>query len=687
MFLRQILLACLVVTSSALPLERALQDADCGQIIGTLLSDEVRAIGKSFLSQFLTDENDLLQRSTNIIFMQAQYDINIVKLCASCQDHADWYYERNSLVFPGYHSIYCNTNDRATYAARTSAIALVPRYDTSTTHGLPANFKLRTFLTMPPTQITGDGHVEAASDSFVSFLSAWGSNSSFINDTHFFSTYLPGMAAAVAGSISLFPDYLSAKNAVIGRTIFRKRSYEHATAVSYLALERYVMDTSAKCTLLDKAVTIYGNDVDAAYGATVATLVLQRFGVACLGAFLSTGLLDLPILLQDAIRASSTANNLTTGSSTDNNMKLWLQLAAHTIASTDRTYDADVNWISDKYRDSLEQTYNPDSTTTDSSSNTNGSISVLSTTNLPSNVSELFHPTVIEALRTYNSSDWDLNQKDLNCDRFSVMNTTGSVAIASNITNTSAIYEKVICQLRAKYSVYNVLLGQTDRPWISNVSACYSNMDEIISGTKQYEYSGIVQTAKFVEQYWKRYTQPIGLDSLAVTNQDHATAVQLCTVAPLLFLTLDGHRPVNMEAWSNFAPPMTSEESLQCSAAGTPPTDASGEIPAAAPVNPTIVTQPSSVSPPEDSNPTIISSPTVISPSDSNPTIVSQPTGTSPTEDIVLEGRPTTNEKDENNDERQTPNSNSSGVLELAKRATILQASSIVFVALIPIIV
>ena len=212
-------------------------------------------------------------------------------------------------------------------------------------------------------------------------------------------------------------------------------------------------------------------------------------------------------------------------------------------------------------------------------------------------------------------------------------------------------------------------------------------MDEIISGTKQYEYSGIVQTAKFVEQYWKRYTQPIGLDSLAVTNQDHATAVQLCTVAPLLFLTLDGHRPVNMEAWSNFAPPMTSEESLQCSAAGTPPTDASGEIPAAAPVNPTIVTQPSSVSPPEDSNPTIISSPTVISPSDSNPTIVSQPTGTSPTDDIVLEGRPSTNEKDENNDERQTPNSKSSGVLELAKRATILQASSIVFVALIPIIV
>ena len=659
------------VSSYVLPSGRDLQDADCGQIIGMITSDEVRLMGTSFLSQFLTTENDLLQRSTNIIFLPANYNVNIVKLCASCQDHADWYYERNSLVFPGYHEIYCNENDRTTYEAQASAIALVPQYDNNSTHGLPVNMKLRTFLTIPPTQINDDGGVLTASDTFLSLLSNWNNNASSLIGTIFFSTYLPGLAAASAGSIALFPDYLSSTNTMIGHTIFRKKTYEHATAVSYLALERYVMDTSSKCTLLDKAVTVYGNDLDAAYGASVATLVLQRFGVACLGAFLSTGILDLSIMLQDIARDSYMTNGTNPGT---DDMKLWLQLAAHTIASTDRQFESDVNWISSKYNDALQQMYNPESTYTDSNSNLTGGVSILSSTNLPGNASELFHPDVIEALLAYNNSDWDANQKDLNCYRFNSLNLTDS--LTTNATDISTAYEKIICQLRAQYSVYQTLLGQTDRPWISNISACYSNLDEIISGTNQYEQSRIVKNVKFATQYWKRYTQPIGLDTLAVTNQDHTTAVQLCTVAPLLFFTLDGHRPVNMEEWGNFAPPLTSYESQQCAIVGTPPTSLTGAIPSPTPVNPTIVGQPG------DSNPTIVSKPT-----ESNPTFVSKPSAGSPaSEDIVIEGTSTSDENDASIDNDQKSNTKTSGVSPLQKSASSFQITAAFYIALTAIV-
>jgi hypothetical protein len=276
---------------------------------------------------------------------------------------------------------------------------------------------------------------------------------------------------------------------------------------------------------------------------------------------------------------------------------------------------------------------------------------------------------VIEALLSYNSSDWDINEKDLQCNQFDSLNMTANLTIATDSNTTS---KKIICQLRTHYSVNNVLLGKTDRPWISNISACYSNMDEIINGTNQYEQPRFLQDVKFITRHWKRYTQPIGLDALAIINQDHYTAVQLCTVAPLLFLTLDGHRPVNMEEWVNFAPPLTSDESLQCAAIGTPPTSSTGAIPSPTPVNPTIVAQPG------DSNPTIVSKPTSnnISPGDPNPTIVSKPSVGSPTSnEIVIGDTPISKENDASTDDEGKQNTKTSGVSPLPKSALILQTT------------
>jgi hypothetical protein len=526
----------------------------CDQVIGTISPDEVRSLGRMFLSNFIFD-SDILDRTTEVIFLSLKYDLTVKRLCASCQDHANWYIERG-ILFPGYHAKYCNESDAIAFSTPISMLVFLPQYNANSTD-LPPKIKLRTFLTMPPTLIKDDGSLSAPS---ADFSSQWFSSGNITSvDRDFFSIYLPGLTAASAGAVSLFPDYPGANTRnseplLLNRSFFRRRSYEQASAVSYLALQRYVVDTSRGCTLLDNSVTIYGNDADAAFAATYATITLQRFGITCLTAFLSTGMLDLPLFLQDAISSSSTSL-----SPPILERNKWILLTAYTMAFNNDV-SSNVQWLSDSYRASLRQMY--DSVSTDTS-NTNTTLT--NTTALPSNPIEVFHPSVIAALQVYNSTDWEINQRDLTCNISKSTNVTDSVALAYQYTgvNNSTLYTEVICQMRQQYSANTLLMGKTDRYWISNISSCYSNGDEIVNGTIQYENPTLLQDVKLVD-YWKRYTHPTGLDALNLIGKDHATAVQLCTVAPLLFFTLDGHRPVNVEEWGNFAPTMTTEELSQC---------------------------------------------------------------------------------------------------------------------------
>jgi hypothetical protein len=531
---------------------RQLQNyAGCDQILGTITTDDVRSAGRTFLSNFITD-SDVLDRTTEVIFLSLQYDLTVKRLCASCQDHANWYLEQGGLLFPGYHAKYCNESDTVTFSTPISMLVFLPQYKPNSTE-LPPKLKLRTFLTMPPTLIREDGSLSAPS---ADFPSQWFTSDNITSaNGDFFSIYLPGLTAASAGAIALFPDYpgTSTRNSeslLLKRSFFRQRSYEQASAVSYLALQRYVVDTSRGCTLLDKSVTIYGNDADAAFAATYATIVLQRFGITCISAFLSTGILDLPLFLQDVISTSSTSV------SPSMTRDKWILLTAYTMAFNSGVSN-NVQWLSDTYKASLRQMYESVSTDTSNTSDT-----LTNTTTLPSNPIQVFHPNVIAALRAYNSTDWDINQRDLLCNISESGNVTDSVALAYPSENFT-LYSKVICQMRQQYSAYTLLMGKTDRYWISNISSCYSNDDEIVNGTIQYENPTLLEDIKLVD-YWKRYTHPTGLDALNLFGKDHATAVQLCTVAPLLFFTLDGHRPANMEEWGNFAPTMTSEELAQC---------------------------------------------------------------------------------------------------------------------------
>jgi hypothetical protein len=622
---------------------RTLQNfAECDQVIGTITSEEVRNAGRSFLSNYISD-SDVLDRSVDIIFLPVKYDLTVIKLCASCENHANLYYERG-IFFPGYHATYCNVSDQITYTTPLSMLAFLPQYETNNT-ALPSKVKLRTFLTMPPTNINDDGTVVAPS---FDFQSRWfGSPNSIFTDRDFFSTYLPGMVAASAGSISLFPDYPGAlasssngESILLKPSLFRQRSYEQATAVSYLELQRYVMETSGGCTILDDAITIYGNDADAAFAVPIATIVLQRFGIKCLTAFVSTGPFDLSLFLQDAITGSgaSISSSLTTRNK-------WIELAAYTMAFNNEHSSIGAEWLSPTYTTALIQKY--EAVPIDI---TNATGSAVIAVELPNDPIDLFHPNVVEALRIYNSTDWDVNQRDIACNVMESTTAPESVKLAETSDNIT-IQTNFICQLRQQYSAFKILLSRTDRPWITNVSACYSNEDEMVNGTRQYEYPGFQQDVELIAKYWKRYTQPIGLDALAITSENHTVAVQLCTVAPLLFFTLDGHRPTRMEDWGNYAPAMTTEELLQCNASPSStnsPAVTPNQLEAVSPES-TVVTSP-------NQSPVTVSMPSSASQNgDISPPV-------KPTTDIVIPNGPSfTSEKDDSNSNEKERTSTSHG--------------------------
>ena len=121
----------------------------CGEVLGVITTDQVRAAGRKLLSNFLNDTK-LLDRSVGIIFLPVEFNLTIVKLCASCKDHAVWYYEQGGLKFPGYHATYC-VEGEASYEAEFSMLAFLLR-DPTNFNKLPAKVSLRTFLTLPSTR-------------------------------------------------------------------------------------------------------------------------------------------------------------------------------------------------------------------------------------------------------------------------------------------------------------------------------------------------------------------------------------------------------------------------------------------------------------------------------------------------------------------------------------------------------
>lgn len=559
MMCRVSLLCCLVLAAPAanhggddgeeLHQHRTLQmQRGCGQTLGVVTTDQVKAAGAKLLSPFLNHDAALLLNSVDIITLPIKYDFTVVKLCSSCKDLADWYfYERGGLKFPGYHATYCPENSTATYQQSLSMLVFLPR-DPDNFNQLPPAVRVRTFLTLPPTTTR---LYDAPSAAFPS---------SALTDADytppFLTTYWPGMVAASAGAIGLYPDYPglgeSAFRDNIYRSIYRRRSYEQATAVSFLALKKYVGDVTKACTVLDDAVTIHGAE-DGAFGAAAATQVLQRFNVRSLTTFLQAGPLDLEILLQDAVQNHTATNS----SSSSSAAKLggWIALAAYTLsAGVPDTYNAvptNVSLVADQYQTALLAIFAPKPQ------------SSAMAKALPVNTTELLRPDFVALLRQGNGTTG-----------FSPCNATIHGTASTNSTNASSSLV-ALCEAVLAASVYDILQGQTDRQWIYPTSVCYSDDDEIVSprhytspplpaiGGVSGAISSSSNSATEPLPQWQRYTQPSGNPALLVTG-DHAAALQLCALAPVLFFTLGGHKPVNAVDQGNYMASLSPTELAQC---------------------------------------------------------------------------------------------------------------------------
>jgi hypothetical protein len=97
------------------------------------------------------------------------------------------------------------------------------------------------------------------------------------------------------------------------------------------------------------------------------------------------------------------------------------------------------------------------------------------------------------------------------------------------------------------------------------------------------------------------YVGPTGLDELAPVG-DHEMSLRLCSLSPMLFYSLNGHRPVSIQDRANFMPPLEGAQLQECPATRKDVTLEPSLAPGSTPKP--------SVSP----SPTISPSPTVLDP-------------------------------------------------------------------------
>jgi hypothetical protein len=482
----------------------------CDETLGIVTADTVKLAGRRVLEQFLTGE--LLERSMNIVFRPVSGNFRVVKLCASCKNHHDWYFYRNGKTFPGHHATYCDVNTTG-YTVPHSALAFLP---VDAADNLPDLVRLRTFVSMAPQRLDPKSAPSAAfpvGEALDQLLSLSANHTATTNA--FLTTYLPAMVAASAGSAALFPDPAGtgASENLVHRTMYHGRNYDRITAVSYLALERYLFDSTDQCTLLDKTVTVHGTD-DGAFGALYATQLLQRFNIDSLTTFVQAGPLHLEKWFHRALTMD--LSNFTTAHE-------WMRMAALTYSSEidfirntgSNTYLASTAW-----RDALLKAYGPNSTDRNS-------------VVFPANPVELLN----EEIRTF----------------LQTPNATCAERPAS-----------LLCSVILEASAYRVMLGETDRGWAYPLNTCYSGADELV-GLEQLDDARLTTDVN-LQGLWEQYTGPKGgFDDLSIGNAtNHETTLLLCSIAPTLFYTLQRHRPDDPNNWPQRQVPMNDVELEQC---------------------------------------------------------------------------------------------------------------------------
>jgi hypothetical protein len=190
---------------------------------------------------------------------------------------------------------------------------------------------------------------------------------------------------------------------------------------------------------------------------------------------------------------------------------------------------------------------------------------------LPDNLAEILNPNLLELFR--------------NANEFQVERPCGD-------GDGDGTVEEELCAQILESSTWRVLTGEVAR-LVFPVELCYSDQDTLLS-VRQFpeeifaDGDGDVTT----------FAGPTGLPDLNPTG-DHVLSLRLCLLSPMLFYTLQGHRPVVITDRGDYMPPLNAEQLNACPTTRTfEPTPAPGSMP-----SPTSPTAPNPTTP-SDGSPT-----------------------------------------------------------------------------------
>jgi hypothetical protein len=290
---------------------------ECGKVFASVTLAEVRAFLDIFVTVVLADPAvaEFKVLAERVLFMNVQYGFKAVKVCMSCEEamevlsdeqlaSSDPYsfssycsednygygavssdqisqlklflnYSRTILSRPSIFSLYIYS----LYLQEHSALVFLP-VDPETGEVFKAS--IRTLFSAHGTQIDVAGAPTEIWPSDMTEFLATKSTEEFILDT---MDYLFAVGGAATGAIVVNPDYIGYGQSVdYNRTFLAVMPYAQSFAMSWLATQKYVANSTAGCSELENVATVSGYS-EGGYAAIPGSFALQQLGVTIWGAY------------------------------------------------------------------------------------------------------------------------------------------------------------------------------------------------------------------------------------------------------------------------------------------------------------------------------------------------------------------------------------------------------------------
>ena len=459
---------------------------DCGDTLGTLSGDAVRKAGKLFLEPLVSA--DRLEDTAEILYYTTVFDVQVVKLCSSCERLAESLFEEGREPVNLFYQSYCGPESYG-YIAPLSGLAFLPL--DPTTGELLHKTKLRTFVSLGT---SGDKTVptEAWPDNFGQFVDSVLLGQTDQHDFQFLmSEFLPALVAATSGSIGYLPDYHGYGRSTewADRTVFWPQMYTQVAMVGWLHLAEYVRERTLGCTLVEKAVTLRGIE-DGAFAIPFVMDAMRRFDIKILKAFMDAGPLDLQTFLVDTFQAYGTGS---------------VSLAMRELLpSTTFTYSSDIDGV-------------PNANTGDRMVTDTFASELLQWYRSPDPVPSTEIPLLVPA-----------DERDVVKPEFRELLQSGGPSPCQTSPDDA------LCHAILDASGYQLLFNESyalSFPF----DICFSPEDEVFTANHYPE-------AMFDNDLVTKYEGPLGAPHLAPQGP-HFKVRQYCSLQSMLFYNLEGHVP------------------------------------------------------------------------------------------------------------------------------------------------